>query len=170
MPYKFTIKELQYLDASLKILARWADNKKSLSIVIKEGNLLITGDFMTYSPGKHPLYRHFASFGVNSDELCEIEGKSLDVLFNPMKGYFPSITKETCVNAINNPDLLLEVISKENVIKSLLKDYYWEGLNKLKPYLYKPIFIGVSTEPKLSFYALDPDGEYEVVSIISSDE
>ena len=62
--------------------------------------------------------------------------------------------------SLERPNLLAKKLLTEDFFEDLPK-----GIDNIQPFLYSPVFYGENI-PKLSFYILDPEKQYEVVSIL----
>ena len=70
----------------------------------------------------------------------------------------------------NVSDVIQESLEHPNLLakKILTKDFFQnlpKSLDNIQPFLYSPVFYGENM-PKLNFYILDPEKQYEVISIL----
>ena len=164
------LNQLQYLDALLKkICFLSGDCSKNLKMVIRIDGSLIAGDFMLYNSNLRPQIKEIDS-GLYQQDLPVMPAESATDLLLPLCDFYTGPGKSTCIQAIDNQDVLLKLIFSNEAILKLIKEHPWNGTEKLCPYLYDPVFINEDIKTKLQFLVLDESQEYEVVSIISSDE
>lgn len=164
-----TIAELQYLDVLLKNITYRAKSKKILRLVIKDGSLLLTGDFFLYK--KHSPIKLTAHLGeIEEDSLHSFPFKAVKEILQPYDEQ--SGTTNSAILAVANPSVLMETILNCNV-PSLVKNIPWENTtgedHNFPPFLYYPEFLNQIDFNALPFYVLDAHKSYEVVSLVSID-
>jgi len=157
-----TVKELQFLDAALKYLTGANANAEyHPQIIIKDDNLILSGDFFIYS-GYHAKINCFDCFAG----LCEIEKKIISYethIKKPIDDFLGQCCLEKMNFLLNNLDIASTMLLTEEYLElapSIDKD--------VPPYIYSPTFYNAQI-PSLGFYLLD-DSEnktYEVMSIIN---
>lgn len=154
---KLNLKQLQFLDAFLKLTVECSERKSTCKIVFKDGNQLIAGDFFNYSDGEPIVKKRVYRDNYKSDFPVII---SEDFMYKHFPKCYHTSTQKQCDNALEN----LECFIQEHLNDDFFDDIP-ECLEEVPPYIYNPTFYGLENF-KPSFYILDPEKTYEVVSII----
>lgn len=157
MTLKLNLKQLQFLDAFLKLIGEFSKKKYIPKIVFKEDTQLITGDFFKYNLG-YPVVKVRAyrdTYNLYSPVI--ISEKFMNKYFSD--SYYSPIP-EQCNNALENLECFIQEHLNDDFFDDLPK-----YLEEVPPYIYTPTFYGLENF-KPSFYILDPEKTYEVVSII----
>ena len=163
------INELQYLDVLLKNIMYRAKSKKTLRVVIRDGSLLISGDFFIYK--KHQPVRQLPhSDFIDENHLPAFPLKSVKEILQPYDDH--TGTTNSAILAVTNTAVLLETILS-NDFHNLVKNNPWKTNMgdelRVPPILYHPEFLNQVEFHSLPFYLLDNEKQYEVVSLLAVD-
>lgn len=152
--------DMRHLDIILKEVAYYSKKHLKPQLLIKEGQHLFSGDFFIYDDDLACYTEKSSRATYKKRSLCVEYGTVLDELLPS-----PYANAEDVFAAhIQNLDAFAESLLSEDFLK-FVKDKLCLNSEKLPPYIYKPVFYTANI-PNLDFYILDPEKEYEVVSII----
>lgn len=152
-----TIQELQFLDLVLKFLSRHAG--KTCKILFRANDLIMSGDFFAYD--KNLEYTNIPKF------LNKPKGNSIDIenfhyilRFLALENEFGQRFPERPSFLLKFPHVLTSIVLSDNFFK--LKQ---EFPSELLPCVYSPTIYNHQM-PALSFYLLDENKKYEVISLV----
>ncbi len=154
------LNDLRHLDIILKEVAYYSKKHLKPQLLIKEGQHLFSGDFFIYDNDLACYTEKLSRSTYRKRSLCVEYGAVLD-------GLLPSPyakPEDVFASHIQNLNAFAELLLSEKFLNDL-KDKLCLNSEKLPPYIYKPVFYTANI-PNLDFYILDPEKEYEVVSII----
>ena len=157
---KLTLKQLQFLDIFLNKLSFIPNFNKTPKIVFKDGNQLISGNFFSKSEAMEYSCTKKA-YCISSYKHVPLQiDSSLEIPFlKYLEGALHEYTKSAKLHLENVETFLFEMLN-EDFFEDLPK-----CLEEVPPYISNPTFYGLENF-KPSFYILDPEKTYEVVSII----
>lgn len=168
MDRKLAIRDLQILELSLAVLNY--EHKFDFRFIVKDDDLLLSGNFFLYDKEKNPGIRK------PSGQMKPYKIDDLTYILNG--GLLTCITKhfslrgreneaERCNLALSHLPEYLKYCDKEDLFNKCAKNSGLSVLDGDNQYMFNAEILNIPNSPKMEFYCLDKDKAYDLLSIIN---
>lgn len=164
MSKHLSLKELRVLELILTALD--PDKLHHSKFIIRDNSTLLSGNFFEYDSGNHPYRHHYIPSidHYNTERFDSIFDS--EILFM-IRSRFPANEdpQDRYKTIFQNSPELLAVCFKEEIFPLAKSHPSLSHLDKLPPYMFDVDLLNTES-PKLKFYILDNDTEYELLSVL----
>lgn len=165
MSKHLSLKELRVLELILSALD--PDKLHHPKFIIRDNFTLLSGNFFEYDSENHPYRNHYIP------KIDHYDTERFDSIFDdeilPMiRRKFPpnkEDPQDRYKTIFQNSPELLAVCFKEEIFPLAKSQLSLSRLDQLPPYMFDVDLLNTES-PKLKFYILDNDTEYELLSVL----
>lgn len=171
MNRKLTIRELQSYELLLSSLNRAVKNNFHFQFIVKDENLILSGNFFLYDEQNNPGIRKngYAQDLYTLESLSDIFYD--DDLLQPIIRHFPPHNgsfQDRCKMVLSHLPEFFKYCDKEGSIDKCKTHPQLSILDGDNQYMFDVKILDVSNLPQLDFYRLDIDKTYDLLSIVTT--
>lgn len=171
MNRKLTIRELQIYELLLSSLNCAVKNNFHFQFVVKDENLILSGNFFLYDEQNRPCLR---KNGYNQDSYVPEELSHVfydNDLLQLIIRHFPlqeGSFHDRCETALSHLPEFFKYCDKEGIMDKCKTHPQLSVLDGDNQYMFDVKILNVSDLPQLDFYRLDKDETYDLLSIVTT--